>query len=169
MKRVMIVGGPGSGKSTLAVALGKTTGLPVFHMDRIHWQPGWQERPKAQKIALVTQVETSPEWILEGGLSVTYDNRASHADTLIWLDLPLPLRLFRVIKRRWHYRGGQTRPDLPENCPEKLDWEFLHWVLTTGAGTRRKIQTTINAAPHLKVHHLRTRSDVRKFLAASLV
>ncbi len=44
MQRVMIVGGPGSGKSTLARRLGANTGLPVFHMDHTHWQPGWIER-----------------------------------------------------------------------------------------------------------------------------
>jgi dephospho-CoA kinase len=36
----MIVGQPGAGKSTLARALGVATGLPVVHMDMIHWQPG---------------------------------------------------------------------------------------------------------------------------------
>lgn len=166
MKRVMVVGGPGSGKSTLAVALGKQTGLPVFHMDMIHWMPGWVERPRPEKIRLVSEVENSDAWILEGGLSATYDNRALRADTLIWLDLPLSLRLFRVIKRRWQFRGGKTRADLPENCPEKLDWEFLHWILTTGPATRRKIQATIDAAPHLRLHHFRTASEIAEFLAA---
>lgn len=41
MQRVMIIGQPGSGKSTLAREMGKHTGLPVVHIDTIHWQPGW--------------------------------------------------------------------------------------------------------------------------------
>lgn len=41
MRRVMIVGHPGSGKSTLARAMGERTGLPVVHIDQIHWRPGW--------------------------------------------------------------------------------------------------------------------------------
>ena len=40
MQRVMIIGQPGSGKSTLAREMGKHTGLPVIHIDTIHWQPG---------------------------------------------------------------------------------------------------------------------------------
>lgn len=52
MKRVMIVGQPGAGKSYLARAMGQKTGLPVQHMDMIHWKPGWVERDKAEKLAM---------------------------------------------------------------------------------------------------------------------
>lgn len=40
IERVMIVGGPGAGKLWLARDLGRISGLPVFHMDQIHWKPG---------------------------------------------------------------------------------------------------------------------------------
>ena len=164
MKRVMVVGGPGSGKSTLARQLGDITGLPVQHMDMIHWSPGWVERSKPEKIALVSAVERSDAWILEGGLSVTYDNRAARADTLVWLDLPVVLRLFRVFKRRWQYRGGKSRPDLPENCPEKIDWDFFWWILSTVRAQREKIADAVAKAPHLTIHHLKSRAEVRAFL-----
>ena len=53
MKRIMIVGGPGSGKSTLARVLGTRLSLPVFHMNHIHWQGNWVERPRVEKIPMV--------------------------------------------------------------------------------------------------------------------
>jgi adenylate kinase family enzyme len=40
MQRIMIIGRPGSGKSTLARELGRITGLPLVHIDHIHWEPG---------------------------------------------------------------------------------------------------------------------------------
>ena len=55
----MIVGQPGSGKSSLAHALGQASGLPVVHIDRIHWQAGWVER-----------AEQLLGWIAEAGLVV---------------------------------------------------------------------------------------------------
>lgn len=36
----MIIGSGGAGKSTLARQLGTVLGLPVIHLDAIHWQPG---------------------------------------------------------------------------------------------------------------------------------
>ena len=83
MKRVMIVGQPGSGKSTLARRIGDRTGLPVVHVDRIHHLPGWVERPRDAKIALALAEQAKPEWVFEGGLSATYEDRFARADVVI--------------------------------------------------------------------------------------
>ena len=92
MQRVMIVGQPGSGKSTLARKLGQRTGLPVIHIDTIHWQPGWVERSWDEKTRLCHEVEARECWIFEGGHSATWDNRVARADLLIWIDRSAALR-----------------------------------------------------------------------------
>lgn len=165
MRRVMIVGGPGSGKSTLARAMGTRTGLPVYHMDLLHWRPGWVERDRAEKIAMALEITARDDWIFEGGMSATYPERVARADTLIWLDLPIGLRLWRVV-RRWMIYRGQTRPDLPKDCPERLDPEFLRWIVTSRARTRQRHLAIKADALHLAFHHLRSPGQVRAFLAA---
>ena len=50
--KIAILGTSGSGKSTLAKRLGETYGLPVLHMDTVHFLPGWVERPFAEEEAL---------------------------------------------------------------------------------------------------------------------
>jgi adenylate kinase family enzyme len=159
----MIVGGPGSGKSTLARALGARTGLPVRHMDLIHWQPGWVERDRAEKDRLTRAVHAEDAWIFEGGHSRTYDERAARADTLIWLDLPVGLRLWRVV-RRWLTWWGRTRPDLPEDCPERLDPEFIRFILRTRSSARARIGRVVAEHPQLEVHRLRSPREVQQFL-----
>jgi adenylate kinase family enzyme len=167
MKRVMIVGGPGSGKSTLARTLGKLTGLQVFHMDHIHWKPGWQERTRAEKDVMTRHVHAKDSWIFEGGHSRTYAERASRADTLIWIDLPIFLRLWRVVKRMIRDRGI-IRPDLPDNCPERINAEtfhFLNFIWRTRQTSREKVLEITRYPPaHLTVHHLQTARDVQSFI-----
>ncbi len=41
MQRVLIIGSGGAGKSILAKALAERTGLPLFDLDRLYWQPRW--------------------------------------------------------------------------------------------------------------------------------
>ena len=53
--KIAILGTSGSGKSTLAKRLGETYGLPVLHMDTVHFLPGWVERPFEEEEAIVRQ------------------------------------------------------------------------------------------------------------------
>ncbi|MEM7442884.1 MAG: DNA topology modulation protein FlaR [Pseudomonadota bacterium] len=169
VRRIMIVGGPGSGKSVLARLLGQKTGLPVFHMDHIHWKSGWVERDRSDKDRLTYEVHRQDKWIFEGGHSRTYDERVARADMLVWLDIAVSLRIWRVIRRLFvHY--GRTRPDLPEGCPERLNrgtFEFLSFIWRTRHSARAKIKAIADdPPPHLEVHHLRSLREVRQFLAA---
>lgn len=165
MKRVMIIGQPGSGKSTLARLLGERTGLPVVHCDMIHWQSGWVERKRADKIALALASHAEPEWIFEGGLSGTMDVRLQRADTLIVLDLPLWLRMWRVFCRTLrHY--GQTRPDLPDGCPERFSADFWGFIWRTrNTGRANNMEIMASAGSDKAVYHLTSPHAVRRFLA----
>lgn len=164
MKRVMIIGQPGSGKSTLARLLGERTGLPVIHIDKIHWKPGWIERSAAQKTALCREAHNQDEWIFEGGHSITWEERQERCDTLIWLDFPLWLRLWRVIVRTLG-NYGRSRVDLPENCPEQFRLEFYLWIWTTRNTARAKMGALFEATAPPKVHvKLKTRREVAAFL-----
>ena len=167
MQRVMINGGPGSGKSTLARALGAATGLPIYHMDQIHHMPGWVPRPMPEKIAMAHAIEAKEAWVFEGGMSATYENRATRADTLIWVDLPMTLRLWRVIKRLIT-SYGKTRPDVAPDCPEIFDAEtlaFWKWIWDTRHSHRIRLLKLIADHPHLTVIHLTSRRQVRDFYA----
>ncbi len=167
MQRIMIIGQPGSGKSTLARALGERTGLPVVHIDTIHYQPGWIERSKDEKTRLCHEVEVRSRWIFEGGHSATWRHRVGRADLLIWLDRPITVRLWRVVIRTLT-QLGRTRPDLPDNCPEKLSNlpEFIAFIWSTRRTARAKMDELITSAPATcRAVHLRSDREIRTFLS----
>jgi len=168
MQRVMIVGQPGSGKSTLARKLGLRRGLPVVHIDTIHWQPGWRERSRDEKTQLCLEVEARDCWIFEGGHSATWENRMARADVLIWIDRSATLRFLRVLRRTLLQRG-QSRPDLPENCPELLANlpEFFRFMWRTKKTARAKMQQLVATAPSTcRVVYLRSNREARMFIAS---
>ena len=164
MQRVMIIGQPGSGKSTLARLMGECTGLPVVHIDQIHWKDGWIERTKAEKAALCHEVHTRESWIVEGGHSATWPERLARADTIIWLDISLLRRYLRVTWRTLRYHG-RARPDLPAGCPERFSLEFYSWIWGTRNSARAKIQVLLaTASPEKRVVVLRSLRDTNAFL-----
>jgi adenylate kinase family enzyme len=166
VKRIMIVGQPGSGKSRLAQALGEKTGLPVIHIDKIHWQPGWVERSKDEKTRLCREAEQGENWIFEGGYSVTWPSRLGRADMLVWVDRPVGIRLWRVLKRAV-VGLGRTRPDMAEDCPERLSSlpEFVHFIWTTRKSGSAKIADLAKRAPNgCEVVRLRSDEEVAMFV-----
>lgn len=167
MQRVMIVGGPGSGKSTLARLLGEKTGLPVFHMDHLHWKPGWEPRDDEEKRLMALEIIAKDRWVFEGGMSSTYAERLARSDTMIWLDLPFALRFWRVIKRtvRDH---GKHRPDIADGCYEGFHKEtlpFWWFILRTRKKNRAVLEKMAIDAGAAKLVPLQTRKDVDEYLA----
>ena len=164
LKRIMIIGQPGSGKSTLAKSLGQITGLPVVHIDTIHWQTGWVERSQDERTRLCEEVHVRDEWIFEGGHSITWPSRIARAEMIIALDIPFHIRAWRVFWRTIkHY--GKTRADLPEGCPERFNWEFTIWIWNTRNSARKNILSTLRNAPEDKKKHiLRSAADVDDFI-----
>lgn len=167
MQRVMIVGGPGSGKSTLARRLGEATGLPVVHIDTIHYGPGWVERSRDEKAALTREVHARDAWIFDGNFSATYAERVARADTLVWLDVPLGRRLWRVLRRTFRYRG-QTRPEMPEGCTERFGREtlaFVHFILVSNRRSRAQFERLYREAPaHMRAVRLRASDEIDAFV-----
>ena len=162
MKRIMVVGCPGSGKSTMAIRIAQKLDLPVVHLDKIHYAPVWQERTKAEKIRLAMRAEQADRWVIDGNLSATYPHRLSRANCCVWLDIPLHIRLWRVLKRRL----SGARVGLPRGSPDQLSLEFIKYVLRSDRLTRPKYQKLHLGAGSTPFFHLRSTQEINGFLSA---
>lgn len=129
MKKIAIIGSGGSGKSTLARRLGDITGLKVHHLDRLFWKSGWESITKEELKEKIYDIIAEESWIIDGNYSSTMEMRLEAADTVIYLDFSSLICLWGITKRRFMY-AKKERPDIAAGCNEKLDWEFVRWVLT---------------------------------------
>ena len=137
--KIAVVGYSGSGKSTLARRLGERSGLPVLHLDTVQFLPGWQERPEDEQFTLVQDfMDAHESWIIDGNYShLLYEQRMDQADRILLLLFNRWSALWRVTKRYLRYRG-KSRPDMTAGCEEKLDGDFVRWVLWKGRSKRQR-------------------------------
>ncbi|MCL4672906.1 MAG: topology modulation protein [Sphingomonadaceae bacterium] len=164
MRRVLIIGPCGSGKSTLARELAPKMGLPLIHMDQLGWQPGWVETEKPELIRRVEEAVAGERWLIEGNYGSTLTPRLARADTVLYLDFPITLCLWRLMRRIWTHRGT-ARPDMPEGCPERFDLEFFLYVLNWNLGPRPRTEAAI--APWLsKVVRLKNPAELAQWRKA---
>lgn len=163
--RIVILGNSGSGKSTLARRLGADLGIPVFHMDRLHWKPRWQESTDEELLANMEEAMRGESWIIDGNYSRVLKPRLERAQVAIVLDIPVWISLLRVAKR-WLIYMGRTRPDMGDGCREKwtVDPVFFKWIVTW---PRRKQRTyaRLTEHPQLVVKVLGARFDYLALLA----
>lgn len=165
MRRILVIGSGGAGKSTLSRRLGERLGLEVLHLDAFFWRPGWVETPKDEWRRTVEGLCARESWVMDGNFSGTLDVRLAACDTVVFLDLPRAVCLWRVLKRLVMYRN-RRRPDMAEGCGEKLDPKFLHWVWTFPSTSRRKILARLDeAGAGKRVERLRSDAEVERFLA----
>lgn len=164
MERVLIIGCGGSGKSTMARKLGARTGLPVVHLDQVFWREGWTHISREEFDGLLSSELEKPRWIMDGNHDRTMPERLARCDTVIFLDLPRAVCLLGVMRRIVGFYG-RTRPDMAPNCPERLDREFLRWVWNFRRDERPKICRLLQEAQGVRVVTLKSRRQVRRFLA----
>ncbi|WP_425230081.1 topology modulation protein [Sphingomonas sp.] len=136
-QRIAVIGSPGGGKSTLATAIAHATGLPLAHLDRLYWRAGWIEADRAAWRAENVKLVATDQWVIDGNYGSTLATRLQRATLVIWIDLPTSTCLTGALRRAWRYRRG-GRPDMADDCPERLDWAFLAFLRYIATFRRRR-------------------------------
>lgn len=166
MRRVLILGCSGSGKSTLARRLATRLGLPVVHLDREYWRPGWRPTPTDEFDGKIADLVAAPHWVMDGNYARTLEPRLARADTVVHLDFATWRCLYGVTRRAFlACNFNHPRPDMHPDCPEQWDWEFIEWVIDFRRTERPKtLRALAQHADRLRVITLTTRREVAAFL-----
>ena len=62
----MIVGAGGAGKSRLAREMAELLDLPIIHLDRHFWNPGWVEPDRKGWRRKVVELSSRDAWVMDG-------------------------------------------------------------------------------------------------------
>jgi adenylate kinase family enzyme len=160
--RILILGPCGAGKSTLARVIGERLGLPVVHLDRFFWNPGWVQTEHSTFRDRVTEAAGGGAWVMDGNYTDSLDVRLPRADAVIWLDFPrriyFPRVLWRMIKGY-----GRAREDLGPGCPERIDLPFMRWVWTYPTRRPEHEEIVANLPAGVRGIILRSPAEVANF------
>ena len=158
MKRIMIIGCPGSGKSTFARGLAEKTGLPLFYLDMMYWNPDRTTKPKEEFRAALRETVTLDEWIIDGNYGSTLEIRMEACDTVIFLDFPVEVCISGVEERR-----GKPRADMPWVETEP-DLEFIDFIRKYNSESRPKVVELLEKYKEKNIIVFRSRAESDDYL-----
>ncbi|MHA6802961.1 P-loop NTPase family protein [Salinifilum ghardaiensis] len=164
MRRVAVLGSGGAGKSTFARDLAQRLEVPLVSLDAHYWQPGWQRPDRDWWRAQQQRLLAGPAWVADGNYWSTLEVRLQRADTVVLLDLPRWVCTARVLQRTLRHRGRAVQAP---GCPERISWQFLHYVWTFPRRHRPRVLAALAEAPPERFAHLRSQHDIDAFLAAA--
>ena len=126
MRRVNVKGTSGSGKSTFGAELARRLGVPYVELDALHHGPNWAEASAEElRVRVREAMDAAPDgWVIDGNYEATLgDTLVGAADTIVWLDLPLALKLRRVARRT----RTRIRDDIELWNGNKESWRNALW------------------------------------------
>ena len=173
VRRVVVIGTTGSGKSTLAEQLAAQNGLRVIELDALFWGRDWQPVPLELFRHRVERETRDDGWIVVGNYGQVRDIVWPNADTLIWLDLPLSLVMWRLVRRT--VRRAASKEELwGTGNRETFRNSFLSrqsillWALKTHRRNRQKYAVECEGlAREKRVIRLQNKRQIERFVTAA--
>ena len=104
-RRIHVIGNSCSGKSTLAARLSSAMSIPLVELDALNWEPNWvglNDTNPAELERRMQEATSGDSWVVAGSYS-GFSSRVfwPRLQTVVWLDLPLPQLVGRVLIRSW--------------------------------------------------------------------
>jgi adenylate kinase family enzyme len=168
MRRVQVEGVSGSGKSTTGRALAARLGVPYVELDALHHGAGWVDATADELQAKVRPIVAQDAWVIDGSYRGKLGTMViEHADTVVWLDLPIRVWLRRLAWRT--LRRMVTGEELWNGNRERFRNLFerpniFEWAFRRHFEGRRSFAAVVAAHGNTQLVRLRSPREVREFL-----
>lgn len=172
-QRILILGRTGSGKTTLARELAAAIGVPHVELDALYFGPGFSTAPLPVLRDRTIAAIAGDRWVTDGNKRAVRDLVWPRADTVIWLDYPLAVSLWRLGKRAAWRTSVLKAEAAQKDGKAGLPRQFLSaakgvlTALRSHRGQRREYPGMFaeQANQHLAVVRLRSPRATRRWLA----
>jgi adenylate kinase family enzyme len=170
VKRVAVMGGSCAGKTTVSRRLAAALGVPHIELDALHHDPGWQEASAEVFQARVrAALDGAPDgWVADGNYRSKLGSLVlERAETAVILEPPFAVTFWRSLRRT--IGRTITREELWNGNREQIRHLFTGnwipwWVLRTHRHYARELPSRVADHPHLDVVHLRSTTEIERFL-----
>ena len=102
--RIALLGTSGAGKTTLGRELARRLGCVFVEVDALQHKANWERAtPDEVSAAVRAALAGKAKWVIDGTCEREVgDFVSAQADVIVWLDLPLAIKLLRLLRRSWH-------------------------------------------------------------------
>jgi len=159
-QKIIVLGCPGSGKSTLSEKLRDVTGLPLFHLDAIWWNPDKSHISREEFDQKLDEILQTNKWVIDGDYSRTYEIRFQSCDTVIFLDYSVD-ECMSGIKERI----GKVRADMPW-VEQELDPELVKLVENYPKTNRPVILSLLEKYPDVNRFVFKSRLETSEWMGS---
>ena len=167
MTRIVVIGPSGSGKTRLSARLAELLHARHVEIDALWHGPNWESCGPDELRRRVSAATEGDDWVCDGTYhTIIGDLVLERAETVAWLDLPVPLVMWRLVRRSWVrkrdrvvlWNGNVEAPWL-----EQMRWLF--WpAFRRALENRRRLPEHFALHPQLEVHRLRSDAEVEAFV-----
>jgi adenylate kinase family enzyme len=171
-RRILVAGTSGSGKTTLAARIAAIVGARHTEIDALYHGPDWT--PRDSFMDDVVAFTGQPTWVTEWQYGAARPLLLRRADLLVWLDLPRPVVMRRVVRRTVHRRltktvlwNGNVEPPFSTlfTDPDHI----VRWAWRTHHESAERVAQAMGSRPDLSVVRLTGQSEVDRWLAGPLL
>jgi adenylate kinase family enzyme len=170
-RRIALIGTSGAGKTTLGREIARRLNTVFVEIDAIQHQAHWTKVTVEElRAGIEAQIGGRDRWVIDDTCRRELgDFVSSRLDVILWLDLPLLLKLGRLCRRSW--RRVRTREVLWNGNVETWRDVFVgkDSVLIHATLAHFRHRRTFPVRPDAqKIVRLRTPSEVERWLSSTV-